>query len=436
MKKLLILTVSALLVFAFAFTAYAETKITVTGQLRSRGEGTQKSFDAANEHIGTIGYLRTRININAEVAENASAFVQLQDSRMYGVAGQSGSLNNDTNVGVHQAFIKYNLWTKENWSIGVLAGRFEFNWGNQRLLGAVGWSNVGRSWEGELAWYDAKKFSITLGVLKIAEKSKAGYDGDFDAYVLAASIKDIGLDLLAFTEDNKDTSFATVQPLKRTTLAAYYKRRMEQVDVEFNVAAQTGTIANSDSTELDISAMLFAGEIGYSFEGERNARLAIAIDYASGNDGSDPTKFKRFNNLYWTGHKFNGYMDYFTGAGSNVSPNGLVDMIFRGKIDITNGWTLGADVHIFSAAQEYSFIDYSTATPTNITTKDIGSEVDFTVKTKRVKGIALQWGVSVFTAKDNFSLYKEMPIFDITPGAKQFSSQSGTWVYSQATMNF
>ena len=73
------LTVTALLVFAFAFTAYADTKITVTGQLRQRGEGVQRSFDAANEHISTFGLLRTRVNVNAQVDENASAFVQFQD---------------------------------------------------------------------------------------------------------------------------------------------------------------------------------------------------------------------------------------------------------------------------------------------------------------------------------------------------------------------
>ena len=413
MKKLLILTVSLMLVFAFAFTAYAQTVVDVSGQVRSRCEAVQKSFNADNEHLRTFGYLRTRINFKAQVDDNASAFIQLQDTRMYGDAGQSSTLNNDINVGVHQAYMKCNFFTEEKWSIGAQAGRFEFVWGNQRLLGSVGWHNVGRSWEGGLLWYDAEKFSVTFGGLKVLEDSDTGYNGDFDAFALALKLKEVGLDLLVFAEDNKDTSLIAVpdiQMMKRTTLAAFYKRKMEQLDMEFNFAMQTGTMATSPTTEIDLAGMMFTGEIGYSLEGEKNARVAIGIDYASGDDDFTDSEDKEFCNLYWTGHKFNGYMDYFLGGG----PNGLMDIALRGKMDITDGWTAGADFHLFSAAQEYM--------GATELTKDIGSEIDIFVKTSRVKGVALQCGYSMFTAKDEF--------------ANVADKQSGRWLYGQATMNF
>jgi len=413
LKKLLTLTVTASLVLAFAFSAFAQTKTTITGQLRSRNEMSRKSFDAADEHYTVIGHLRTRINFKAEVDDNASAFVQLQDTRMYGGSGQSATLNSDSNVGVHQAYLKYNLFTKDKWSLGAMAGRFEFNWGNQRLLGAVGWHNVGRSWEGGLLWYDAEKFSVTFGGLKVAETENAddGYNGDTDAYAFAVKIKEVNLDLLFLMEDNKDTSgLATVQAAKRTTMAAYYKRKMEQIDMEFNFALQGGTVALTPTTEADFGGMMFTGQIGYSLEGERNPWVAVGIDYTSGDDDFTDTDIKTFNNLYWTGHKFNGYMDYFLSGG----PNGLMDMMFRGKVDITNGWTLAADLHIFSAAEEYMGATEMT--------KDVGSEIDITIKTSRVKGVALQWGYSMFSAKDEF--------------ADETDKQSGTWAYCQAAMNF
>ena len=116
-------------------------------------------------------------------------------------------------------------------------------------------------------------------------------------------------------------------------------------------------------------------------------------------------------------------MDYFLGGG----PNGLMDIMLRGKVDITKGWVLGADLHLFSAAEEYIFDSNTSDTVTTMaTSKDIGTEIDIFVKTNRVKGVALQWGMSMFSAKDDYAIFKE----------NTTDLQSGTWFYSQATMNF
>ncbi len=434
-----------MLMFAFAFTAYAETVVDVSGQVRIRGEANTsgKSFDDNAEHVQTFRFLRTRLNIKALIDDNATVFIQFQDSRVLGDGTQSGSLDNDSNVGLHQAFIKYNLRTKEKWSIGVQAGRFEYNWGNQRLLGAVGWHNVGRSWEGSKAWYNAEKFNVSIATLKKREDNSIGYDSDFNVGAIALKLKEVNLDFIAIVEMDSDTLGLgqKLKMLERVTLAAYYKRKIEQIDMEFNLAIQGGTQAvlpddfdpDNDviTNEQDISALMFTGEVGYSLEGDKNARVALGVDYASGDDGADSTKDKRFNNLYWTGHKFNGYMDYFLGGG----PNGLMDIALRGKFDVAEGWTVGADLHLFSAAEDYSYIVFDgDGAPLSFTTKDIGSELDIFVKTSRVNGVALQWGFSTFTAKDEFAVYKHMddPGFDYDT----FKKQSTIWAYCQAIVNF
>lgn len=423
MKKFNIFNVSLLLILAFSVSIYADTVVDINGQVRGRKEGTRKSFNADQEHMQTFIDLRTRVTVKATVDNNAVGFVQFQDSRRLGDYNQSGlSLTNNMNVDLHQAFLKYNLWKNDQWSLGVKVGRFEYNWGNQRLMGAVGWSNIGRAWEGGMVWYDAEKVNISLADLKALEVNDPGYNGDFDIYALAAKLKQTNLDLLFLYENNADTvgfSVPDIQMLKRLTIAAYYTHKMEQMDMAFNVALQTGKRGITPNTELDISAFMFTGEVGYSFEGKGNGRAALGIDYASGDDGKDADKTKTFNNLYWTGHKFNGYMDYFTGGG----PNGLVDLMLRGKVDVTDGWTLSGDLHFFTAAQDYD------ANPDIILvnmTKDIGTELDLTLKTTRIKGIDLQFGASFFSAKDAFALWKD----------GNTDTQNGVWLYSQTIINF
>jgi len=144
-----------LLIGGLAAAVYAETEVEVSGQVRVRNEIDGKSFnpDYTTKYFQVM---RTRIAIDAIVDSNAHAFVQFQDSRMFGDTDQfgqlqSGTLNDGKNVDIHQAYIQVDRIAVDG--LGVKAGRFEFNLGNQRVFGAVGWHNVGRSWEGLEAWY-------------------------------------------------------------------------------------------------------------------------------------------------------------------------------------------------------------------------------------------------------------------------------------------
>lgn len=419
MKKTLTVTIALFVMLALCFSAYAETDVTVNGQVRLRGEFDRRSFDSNNDHYQSMKYLRSRIGFKVNKDDNAYAFVQFQDSRVLGAAGQSATLNDNETVDLHQAYLKYKLWSEGERSFGVMGGRFEFNWGNQRLLGAVGWDNVGRSWEGGLMWYKTEQFKVMAANLIALERNWPTYNRDFNAYALGVDFNEFNLSLLALYENDADTNGYSdnldIQALKRMTLMAYYTRVMDQIDLEFNFALQTGNMPAAFDVEYDISAMMFTGEVGYTFEGEREARVALGIDYTSGDDDFTDLDWKVFNNLYWTGHKFNGYMDYFTFGG----PNGLVDLMLRGKYEFTEGWFFAGDLHLFSAAEDY--ISLVSGTPT--ATTDVGTEFDMSVNTTRVNGVDLKFGLSIFSAKDDFAGFS-------------IDKQSGTWAYCQSMINF
>ncbi len=423
MKKTFILGLAGILLIALlAPVIQAETKITFDGQVRVREMFDKTSFDtsAVFDHFVEM---RSRVGVKATVDDNTTAYVQIQDSRVFGATDQfgnfqSGSLNDGKNVDIHQAYISIdNLFGKR---FGAKMGRFEFNRGNQRVFGAVGWSNVARAWEGGMYWYNHDKFKVDLVWLKSIENRDTGYDRDYDIVGLFGKCKKSNLEWFAVMELDKDTTGlnADINKLARMDLGLYYKRLFNQFDFETNVVFQGGTMSRDAATEYDIAAMLLTLEAGYNFEGDKNARVALGIDIASGNDPTetDSLKWTAYNNMYYTGHKFRGYMDYFLGSNSS----GLVDFMLRGKFDPIPGWTVKGDLHLFSTAEDYA--DPTSTTTPPAMTKDVGTEIDITVSTTRVAGVKLDCGFSYFMAKDAF--------------AGMTDSDPGLWAYSMATVNF
>jgi len=118
------------------------TELKFEGQVRVRWEGFDRSF-RGQPFEGHI-YQRARLGVNAVVSEDTQAFLQIQDSRVWGF--ETSTLDNTQNADFHQA---WGQWKKQ-WSdagVRLRGGRQELSYGNERILGAVGWSNVGRSFD-------------------------------------------------------------------------------------------------------------------------------------------------------------------------------------------------------------------------------------------------------------------------------------------------
>jgi len=426
MNRIATFAVAFLIVLISAGPAMAETVVNISGQVRVRSEISDRSFDTTAK-TQQYTFLRTRVMADAAIDDNTHAFVQFQDSRMLGDNGYSGSLSDAKNVDIHQAYLKVDhLWKN---GIGFKAGRFEVNLGNQRVFGGVGWHNVGRSWEGFQTWLDRENVRFDAFWLKKMELNSTTGNADFDIVGAHATIKSANLDLFGFYEC--DAKYATTtlndtlmfssthKTLGRINLGVHWKKKRQQFDFEVNAVYQTGKIQQWDqpaidslaSVEHDIAALMFTFEGGYTFDRPCKPRLALGVDYTSGDDNLADTDYKAYNNLYYTGHKYRGYMDYFLGSDSR----GLMDIMLRVKANPTEGWTVKGDFHLFRTATEY--VDFSDAT-----TKDVGMEFDFGVVTSRVAGVNLAAGVSLFLPTESYvGMADPDPTF---------------WNYFQATANF
>ena len=99
----------------------------------------------------------------------------------------------------------------------------------------------------------------------------------------------------------------------------------------------------------------------------------------------------------------------------------MCDAKVRTKFDITPQWTVKGDFHYFTTPEDYSV---SSAFGPAVSS-DVGFEIDLSVKTTRVSGVAIQSGISFFLPKDDFAAF-----------TGSSTSDAGVWGYSQLTANF
>jgi hypothetical protein len=132
--------------------------------------------------------------------------------------------------------------------------------------------------------------------------------------------------------------------------------------------------------------------MGCTFPGETKYRAALGIDYASGDDNPADDDYNAFDNLYYTGHKFRGYMDLFTPSNTE----GLMDVYLRQGLSPAKDWTLAGDVHLFRTAAGYRSVKDGKET------KARGLELDVLARTTKLQKAILEVGGSVFFPSEDW----------------------------------
>ncbi len=170
----------------------AKTKWNLGGEARFRFE-TRDNKDlnsAAPDHNSFTG-TRVRLNVGFQPSEHLKAFIQPQFSEIWGqgtanIAGNgtltggvvnSGGLS-DPSVSMHQAYANWEMVE----DLHLIVGRQEFNYGDEVVIGPVGFSNIGRSFDAALVRSIAEKNTTDFFYSKIADEDVAGsfYAGESD----------------------------------------------------------------------------------------------------------------------------------------------------------------------------------------------------------------------------------------------------------------
>jgi len=397
MKKILL----PILIVVLSSLTLAQTKVEVKAQIRPRLEVDGKDFNSETD-ASTFTAMRTRLGVKFTNG-NIIGFIQAQDTRIWGT--EPSTLSSTSNLDLHQAYVIIKSLGCGKWDLKI--GRMEAAYGPQRLIGSVGWHNVGRSFDGAVAKFKGKKFGFDL----------FGYQE---------------IENMAFG-DNRDKYFAgiygnwkaskkyTIQPfvlweraiqkkLSRFTTGLYVKGKTGALSHELEFAYQAGNING-----LDVSAMMAATNFNFTFKGKVKPTLSAGIDYLSGDDNPTDNKYKVFNTLYATNHKYYGFMDYFLNIPDNTMGLGLIDIHAKFSIMPRKKFSIKAAMHIFRSAKKFKLKSGSTS-------NSFGTEIDITCVYKYRKNLIFQGGFSFFATGDIFKEKK--------------GKDTAYWAYLMTLVNF
>jgi hypothetical protein len=312
------------------------------GQIRARFEyhdnfavpGLRPTAVDFREQGGTDnGYLllRETIHLGYTPVDWFSAYAEARDSSSYW--DRRYPHPESDRLDLHQGFAV--LGDPKEFPVTAKVGRQELSYGDERLIGAFDWNNIGRSfdaakarWQQPGSWVDA-----FVGRVVIPDNEHFDVVNDYDVlsgiyastrtlvpkqetevYFLA---RNVGADSPYALGHNLPPFMTGASPRDIYTLGTRIKSLPGQFngwDYETEIAGQLGNYhASPTSPRLDQRA--FAAHVagGYTFtDACGSPRVGLEYNYSSGDSNPNDHTHETFDNLFPTNHKFYGYMDFFS----------------------------------------------------------------------------------------------------------------------------
>jgi hypothetical protein len=397
------LTASAVLILVSTASLAAQAPtVTLSGEIRLRGEWDGRTAQVG-EDAATLS--RARLGVGVHVRPWLSAFFQLQDSRAWGTESATTEGSADQ-LDLHQGYLSLS-------ALGVTArlGRQELSLGDERLVGPLNWSNVGRAFDGAvLVRPFGDRTEVRVFWLNVAERDalqpggvdpqgNEGVDADgwFMGGFFSHGLGPARLELMFLHDRNAVTD-------KSYTAHGRLFGRVGDVIYDGSGAYQFGAGRR---------AWLLSGTVGLAVG---RGSLAGQVDLLSGDaDTLDGTR-RAFASLYPTAHAFHGYMDYFLSFPGQTLQAGLIDAMVRLAVPVPAPWTLRGDAHYFALAAQRNG------------ERGLGVETDVILGRSLVPGVTAEAGAAMFVPQDL--------IGSVLPAFALGTDDATYWAYLMLTVRF
>jgi len=480
------LTVAAMMAVAFFVSAEIAkaADVTFSGQIRTRwdvteqfGGGGAAGTMAGNDQADDAVFSSVRLAAKANVNESTSAFIQLQSTRNWGnndaeAAGSNGAgegnasfsaNDNDSSVGVHQAYMQFNnfLNLPMGWSAKI--GRQEVLLDGWRLFGNTIWTPGMQAHDMVRLEHKHDNTYATLGYILAREDGRNSDPADHQdtdvwmAYLQQKGVLGGALSLYFVRSDdqagtrNREVEINTVGFRQAGKLwgfdyrGEYYHQFGEGAGVNHS-GTQDATNVAANTAGVDYNAYMFGLRIGRTAKNTAmKPSLTLWYDYLSGTSDEDSRNgdYKSFNTVFDTGHKYYGLIDMFLGIGGGGAGGtqglGLQDLAIKGKIKPLAGWTLKADYHWFWTAEGLR----ANTVASGVTTAQaqdgnfLGNELDITAVTKMNANTKVMIGYSNFNQTNSMILVKGGSIGGANAtGANAIGGATIDWGYVQFDVKF
>jgi Alginate export len=399
----------------------AHAQFTVSGQVRTRtemrnGQGTVQVKDTVP---GIFTSQRTRLNFGY-AGHRFKIFTAVQDVRVWGQDGSTLTrISTDVNDGVmlHEAWAEVSLVDTgkviKNFTLKL--GRQELVYDDSRLLGNLDWLQQARRHDAAVLKFDHNGWTAHLGAAynqNAERKSNTIYNGAPVGYpvstnglgsmyksmqflYVAKKLHFGNASFLAFKDDFSKFSFAAADVNKTTPIyeqkvwsrytvgANMFGTAFRKLGFAVSAFYQGGNYR--DGTALDE----YFASLSTQYALGRKLSIGPGVDVTSGNNGSDPSqRFKHFDPLYGTPHKFWGLMDYFYVA-DGFGANGLTNYYLKAKYKAKDNLILSLDGHHFQLPSAVTAADGTEMS------KSLGTELDLVLNYAVTKAINIEGGYSM-----------------------------------------
>lgn len=326
---------------------------------------------------------RARIGVAAE-APHFLALVVVQDVRVWGSEADTLKDFVGDAMDVHEAWARYRTGDGFNLTIG----RQELAFDEQRLVGAVDWTQQGRAFDAARIWGRSGPWNGELAAAVLTEGALAGTGKDKDKVALLLRggwdpIKEDRpgvVDLVSITESD-----ASAEQL-RETVGLYASGATGPLSGRIEGYAQLGSMAKSDYSGWMAGVQ---GTLAPKMGGK--PKFTLWFDNLSGDDDVTDSKLKAFQSPFGTNHKFYGIMDVMCfSEGCWVDGRGLRDAAFKFEIMPVAKVKLNLDAHAFLAAAEQ----------TSGQDSSLGQELDLWAAGPVGKNVTLSGGASALMRPD------------------------------------
>jgi Alginate export len=431
---------------------FLDGKICFDLEERFRWEIRDNNFDfddAVNALTDDNWFLqRARIGLLIKPCDWFRIYAQGQDSREINsdrpdLPSMLGAEGDDT-FDLRQGWAEFG--NPKSFPLTLKVGRQVLSYGDERLIGAFDWNNIGRTfdavklrWEEKTWWLDAFASSVVVPERGSYDQSDL-FNGNethreqlfsglyFSTTAWGPQTTDLYALYLHENPNAKfqptasgDTNFATLGLRIKSKPGAFAHTQTAPdgkavtdgksappppsapkavgFDYEFEGAFQTGEVLGRDLTAFAVH-----GGLGYTFDVAWKPRLGVEYNYGSGDDDPLAGDIETFQNLFPTNHKFYGQMDVF-------SWQNMHDAAVIVKAQPVKSVTLKAEYHAFWLASTddvwYRANGTTAVRPLDALARKAdnyaGSEVDVTAQWAVNKHVAFEAGYSHFFAGDYLS---------------------------------
>ena len=419
MRKSL-LTMISMFAFVAGISAQAaksttDTGVKVKGFVRVRPELKQNSgFTESKNAADATQFVgqKAQVQISKKFNDSSSVKVTIQDARVWG--GAAASKQGYTNGGLTSSVELQATDIREAYldlknilgsGLDIQLGRQILNYGTQRFVGGLDWTNVGRSFDAVRFKYDIDKVNTFHAWSSLSNENDNDSVGNNTANTkdilfngIYNSYKGLGFAKIdTYYISVLDTSASQADKL-HTVGGRFYmvpKKGELGLDLEIEGLYQFGTTGNFDANGNAIEYGGMAGVLvaGYTFDAGLKIRVGAELGVGTGDKASTAGKSETFKNLYPTNHLFYGYADLI--SLQNAILGELVVKVFINK---TSNFRFG---YVYAAKDVVSDNWYNvgggvdaglTALVAPSSKKQLFHEIDLTYTVNPTKYLAIQAG--------------------------------------------